>query len=57
MDKMKLKIEELTVETFEIGRETESLRGTVRANEIPTLKPVCPGTLLATNPTCCPCTP
>jgi hypothetical protein len=57
MDKLKLKIEELTVETFEIGRETESLRGTVRGNEIPTYKTVCPGTLLATNPTCCPCTP
>ncbi len=57
MSKLKLQIEELAVETFETGRETELFRGTVRANEIPTYKTVCPGTLLATNPTCCPCTP
>ncbi|HEX2077897.1 MAG TPA: hypothetical protein VHG08_09315 [Longimicrobium sp.] len=56
MSKLKLQIEELAVETFETG-DTDSFRGTVRGNEIPTLKTICPGTLLATNPTCCPCTP
>jgi hypothetical protein len=56
MDKLKMKIEELAVETFEIGRETDFYRGTVRANEAPTVKTIC-ASLLASNPTCCPCTP
>lgn len=57
MKKLKLAPESLKVESFETGHESGPGGGTVRANEIPTLKPVCPETLLRTNPTCCPCTP
>lgn len=57
MKKLKLEMESLKVESFETGDETGPGRGTVRGNQIPTLKYVCPDTVLRTNPTCCPCTP
>lgn len=57
MKKLTLRLDSLKVESFETGQETGPGRGTVRANWIPTLEHICPGTLLRTNPTCCPCTP
>lgn len=58
MNKLKLQVEELAVDSFETGRTGEPARGTVQANEDqPTVKYVCDWTLLGTNPTCCPCTP
>jgi len=58
MKKLKLRIESLKVDTFEIGRDGARGRGTVDGHaERPTLQTVCDRTLLVSNPTCCPCTP
>ncbi len=58
MKKLKLEIESLTVDTFVTAHGADPGRGTVDGQELrPTLKTVCDQTLLASNPTCCPCTP
>ena len=57
MKKLKLEIESLAVDTFDTGRDAE-WGGTVQGHaERPTVKTICDPTLLASNPTCCPCTP
>jgi hypothetical protein len=58
MKKLKLECEALAVESFPTTRETTEGAGTVHAREWQrTLVALCDRTLLATNPTCCPCTP
>jgi hypothetical protein len=58
MKKLKLNCEALTVESFPTTREMCDRVGTVHAREWQrTLVALCDKTLLATNPTCCPCTP
>lgn len=59
MKKLKLQVESLAVETFETGRDAaDAGRGTVQGHAgAPTLKTLCDPSLLASNPTCCPCTP
>lgn len=57
MAKLRLALDDLTVDTFPTGENAISWRGTVDAYAAPTLKTVCDRTLLASNPTCCPCTP
>lgn len=58
MRKLKLEIDRLAVDSFPTsGLATHGL-GTVHAREDQqTLKIVCGVSTLATNPTCCPCTP
>jgi hypothetical protein len=57
MRKLKLNLDELAVDTFPTAADSAALQGTVDAHEADqTLKTVC-GSLLASNPTCCPCTP
>jgi hypothetical protein len=58
MKKLKLEIESLAVDTFETAQYAND-RGTVDAHlddGDKTLKTLC-ASLLASNPTCCPCTP
>lgn len=58
MKKLKLEIESLAVDTFETTQHVNG-RGTVDAHldgQDKTLKTLC-ASLLASNPTCCPCTP
>lgn len=58
MRKLKLEIESLAVDTFQTAHCVND-RGTVDAHlhgEDKTLKTLC-ASLLASNPTCCPCTP
>ena len=55
MSKLRLKLDELAVETFDTGDESAIARGTVEAHEF-TPKPICLPTL-KTDLTCCPCTP
>ncbi|HEU0014568.1 MAG TPA: hypothetical protein VFQ45_12835 [Longimicrobium sp.] len=61
MRKLRLDLDELAVETFAVDADEAREEGTVEAHELaPTLKTLCGttcGTLLASNPTCCPCTP
>ena len=57
MAKLRLALDDLAVETFLAGESATPWRGTVDAHAAPTLKTVCERTLLASNPTCCPCTP
>lgn len=58
MKKLKLDCEALAVDSFPTLREAREDMGTVHAREWkPTLPGVCDRTLLASNPTCCPCTP
>lgn len=57
MPKLRLALDDLTVETFPTGDCATSWRGTVDGHAAPTLKTVCDRTLLVSNPTCCPCTP
>lgn len=58
MNKLKLQLDDLAVETFETGHDAGAGRGTVHGHgDIPTIKPVCGETVLASNPSCCPCTP
>ena len=56
MKKLALNLETLTVESFSTGNAADA-RGTVAGHGVQdTLKTLC-GSLLASNPTCCPCTP
>ncbi|HWK88687.1 MAG TPA: hypothetical protein VNP72_01780 [Longimicrobium sp.] len=60
MEKLRLDLDDLAVESFAVEAEGGPDGGTVEAREAPTLKTLCGttcGTLLASNPTCCPCTP
>ena len=57
MAKLKLNLDDLTVDSFRPAEGATSWRGTVDAHAAPTLPNVCDRTLLASNPTCCPCTP
>ena len=60
MRALMLDLESLVVESFATDAAPAG-RGTVHAHDAPTLKTLCAnygcGTLLASNPTCCPCTP
>ncbi|HEU4559355.1 MAG TPA: hypothetical protein VFS20_15970 [Longimicrobium sp.] len=57
MKKLALDLDTLSVESFATGNAADA-RGTVAAHWLrPTLKTICDSTLLASNPTCCPCTP
>ncbi|HEY0017845.1 MAG TPA: hypothetical protein VGC13_16140 [Longimicrobium sp.] len=57
MKKLKLNLDDLAVDTFRTATHGAAGQGTVDAHEAgQTLKTVC-GSLLASNPTCCPCTP
>jgi hypothetical protein len=57
MDKLKLDLDALAVESFATF-PAAGWRGTVAGRELqPTLKTFCGSTWLETNPTCCPCTP
>jgi hypothetical protein len=57
MRKQRLNPDDLAVDTFRTAADDTARKGTVDAHEAgQTLKTVC-GSLLASNPTCCPCTP
>lgn len=56
MKKLRLNPDELAVETFHTARRDGAWQGTVHAHEAQTVKTIC-ASLLASNPTCCPCTP
>lgn len=56
MTKLKLNLDDLAVDSFQTAARDAAGRGTVDAHEAPTVKTVC-ASLLASNPTCCPCTP
>lgn len=55
MGKLRLRLDELAVETFDTGAGEPAQRGTVDAHGA-TAKPLCIPTL-KTDLTCCPCTP
>ncbi|HEX6367866.1 MAG TPA: hypothetical protein VF006_02960 [Longimicrobium sp.] len=55
MGKLRLKLEELEVDTFATGADGAPARGTVDARAA-TARPLCIPTL-KTDLTCCPCTP
>ncbi|HEX6747202.1 MAG TPA: hypothetical protein VF092_07865 [Longimicrobium sp.] len=58
MRKLKLDVERLTVESFPTSDDELQRLGTVQAREgAETVKIVCTISTIATNPTCCPCTP
>ncbi|HSU13471.1 hypothetical protein [Longimicrobium sp.] len=58
MPKLKLDLDRLAVDSFPTSPEVTHGIGTVHAREEQqTLKVVCTIGTLATNPTCCPCTP
>jgi hypothetical protein len=56
MKKLKLRIDELRVDTFQTGEADPPRRGTVDAHGA-TPKIICDISTLKTDPTCCPCTP
>lgn len=57
MRKLKLNLDDLAVDTFRTAGHGAAWRGTVDGHEAaPTVKTVC-ASLLASNPSCCPCTP
>lgn len=56
MNKLRLNLDDLAVDTFQTAGHDVAWRGTVDAHQAQTLKTVC-GSLLASNPSCCPCTP
>ena len=57
MDKLKLSVDELAVDTFQTGDDrSPRQRGTVDAHA-QTIKIVCDISTLKTDMTCCPCTP
>lgn len=57
MTKLRLNLDDLTVDTFHTAMPGAAEKGTVEAHgDQATLKNIC-GSLLASNPTCCPCTP
>jgi hypothetical protein len=55
MSKLRLRLDELEVDTFHTGEDAGSVRGTVDGHAA-TAKPLCIPTL-KTDLTCCPCTP
>jgi hypothetical protein len=55
MSQLRLRLDELAVETFDTGADERVQRGTVDAHGA-TAKPLCIPTL-KTDLTCCPCTP
>lgn len=58
MKKLKLEVEALTVDSFATADAAGAGAGTIHAREWQrTLVALCDRTLLASNPTCCPCTP
>lgn len=58
MNKLKLRIDTLTVDTFDMGTGPAPARGTVDAHgDGQTVKIVCQVSTLKTDLTCCPCTP
>ena len=56
MNKMRLNVDDLAVDTFQTGDDRTPRRGTVQAHEA-TVKVVCTVGTLRTDLTCCPCTP
>lgn len=56
MTKLRLNLDDLAVDTFHTAIRESAWNGTVDAHEAPTIKTAC-ASLLASNPTCCPCTP
>jgi hypothetical protein len=56
MNKLRLSLDDLAVDTFQTGDDSVSPRGTVDAHEA-TQKPLCGFASLKTDLTCCPCTP
>ncbi|HYR12080.1 MAG TPA: hypothetical protein VEQ60_30120 [Longimicrobium sp.] len=56
MTKLRLNLDDLSVETFHTATREQARRGTVAAHGEQTVKTLC-ASLLASNPTCCPCTP
>jgi hypothetical protein len=58
MHKLTLDLDGLAVESFPTSGEGTYGVGTVHAREVQqTVKIVCTISTIATNPTCCPCTP
>lgn len=55
MNKLRLHLDDLTVDTFQPGEDRQLQRGTVDAFEA--TKPICNVASLKTDLTCCPCTP
>ncbi|HST60872.1 MAG TPA: hypothetical protein VLK84_19375 [Longimicrobium sp.] len=56
MNKLRLSLDDLSVDTFQTAEQGVSLRGTINGNEA-TVKPACSWASLKTDLTCCPCTP
>ena len=56
MTKLRLNLDDLSVDTFQTAPRDGTWKGTVDAHAAETLKTLC-ASLLASNPTCCPCTP
>lgn len=56
MNKLRLSLDDLAVDTFQTGEDRVPRRGTVDGNEA-TVKIVCTVSTLKTDLTCCPCTP
>lgn len=57
MNKLRLNLDDLSVDTFQTSTRDTAWKGTVEAHDgAATLKTAC-ASLLASNPTCCPCTP
>lgn len=58
MHKLKLDLDHLAVESFATSGQGTHALGTVHArDDQQTVKIVCTISTIATNPTCCPCTP
>jgi hypothetical protein len=56
MKKLRLNLDHLAVDTFQTAPRDGAWKGTVDAHGAETVKTLC-ASLLASNPTCCPCTP
>jgi hypothetical protein len=56
MSKLRLNLDDLAVDTFHTAAGGGAWKGTVNAHGAETLKTLC-ASLLASHPTCCPCTP
>jgi hypothetical protein len=57
MNKLRLSLDDLAVDTFQTGEDRVPRRGTVDAHGGQTVKIVCTISTLKTDLTCCPCTP
>ncbi|HYW12647.1 MAG TPA: hypothetical protein VE871_11850 [Longimicrobium sp.] len=55
MNKLRLNLDDLAVDTFQTDEDGTSLRGTVEGHEAS--QTICPAASLKTVLTCCPCTP